>query len=74
MRPTPSAERESALRRYLTIEDTAQRYHTTQDAIYRRRSRGDLPPAFKTGTRVLWLESDLDAFDDAHRESPRETA
>lgn len=52
--------------RYLTVEQVAERYQSTPAAIHTQRYRGEKPGALgvKVGKRVLWRESDLDAWFD----------
>ena len=47
-------------RRWLDIENLADRWHTTPQAIHTRRHRGDLPTPIKSGKRLLWDEADVE--------------
>jgi excisionase family DNA binding protein len=52
----------------LTIEEAAELLHTTTDAIYQHRSRGDGPRAAKVGRRLLFRRSEIEAWFEAHLE------
>lgn len=53
---------------FLDTETVCAALHTTPAAIYRQRARGQEPAtlAIKAGRRLLWRESDLEAW--FHRE------
>ena len=54
-------------RHYLNSAEVAQRYRTTVEAVLLRFRRGQLPRPFRAGRQYLWLEADLDRWDDEHR-------
>jgi predicted DNA-binding transcriptional regulator AlpA len=51
--------------RYLTIEMAATALHLSPKALYNRASaarRGEMPPLYKIGGRVLMVESEFHAW------------
>jgi predicted DNA-binding transcriptional regulator AlpA len=60
--------------RYLGIDEVAARYPgQTPNSLYTQRHRGEAPGALgvKVGRRILWRESDLEAWFDSLREAQR---
>ncbi len=51
--------------KYLTCSDLQRRYSIGRSTVYRwvDDPRVNLPKPLKIGFRILWRESDLDAFD-----------
>lgn|GEM_PF-5322513 len=47
----------------LTVPELAERWKTTPTAIRIRRHRGNAPAGFKSGRRVLFLLSAVEAFE-----------
>ncbi len=47
---------------FRTVDEVAERLRTTPQALYNMRHRGDGPPAVKIGRKLLYAESDLDAY------------
>jgi predicted DNA-binding transcriptional regulator AlpA len=45
--------------RFLTIEEVADLRRTTPQAIYSERARGDGPPAYRSGRRLLFDETEV---------------
>lgn len=56
-------------RTFLTIEQVAERWHTTPQAIHARRHRGNMPTPIKSGKRLLWNEADIERFEDEQQAS-----
>ena len=50
------------MEKYETVEDLARAFHTTVRAIYAMRHRGEGPKATKVGRRLLFAESDVEAW------------
>jgi predicted DNA-binding transcriptional regulator AlpA len=46
----------------------AVKLNTSESAIYQKRHRGELPPAIKIDSRVLWVEEEVDEWIASHRE------
>lgn len=56
--------------KYLTAEETAARLHLSVERLYHRRSAGlPTPPAAKFGRNLLFPESGVIAFIEAHMEN-----
>lgn len=53
---------------FLTVEDLADRWHTTVKAIYAMHHRRQLPVAHRIGRRLLWARADVEAFEAQRRE------
>lgn len=54
---------------YLTVDDLAERWHSTPHAVRDMRSKGQLPPATRIGKRLLWDVADIEAFEAGRREN-----
>jgi predicted DNA-binding transcriptional regulator AlpA len=52
----------------LTTEQLAQRYGITPNAVAQRRQRRQGPRGFRSGRRVLYHESEVLAWEKAHRD------
>jgi hypothetical protein len=50
-------------RKYLSVEELAVRHKCTASAIYQRRWRGDGPPAFKIGKKLLFPRGELEDWE-----------
>lgn len=52
---------------YLTIDQVAERYHTTRSALYQQRLTGLAPGnlGVLVGKRLIWRASDLEAWFDS---------
>jgi hypothetical protein len=48
---------------YLSVEELAVRHKCTASAIYQRRWRGDGPPAFKIGKKLLFPRVELEDWE-----------
>jgi hypothetical protein len=48
---------------YLTVEQLADRHHSTVQAVYQRRWRGEGPPAIKVGKRLLFPRAELERWE-----------
>ena len=53
-------ERDRDARRWLTLDEAAERYRTTPAALRKRAQRGTLPGAVRDGARWLVEASELD--------------
>lgn len=55
---------------YLTAEEVASMYRLTVSALYTQRHRGEAPGSLgaKVGRKLLWRQSELDAWFDRTRE------
>ena len=53
---------------FLTVEDLAERWHTTPPAVHQQRHRGVLPPGHRLGKRVLWRLDVIEAFEATRQE------
>lgn len=58
--------------RHLTVDDLAERWRTTPKAVHNQRHRGELPPAFRVGRRLLWPVEVIEAFELARMEGSTE--
>lgn len=56
--------------RHLTVEDLADRWNTTKNAIYALNKRGEAPPRFKRGRKLLYREADVEAHEQEHLVTP----
>jgi hypothetical protein len=52
---------------YLTIEELADRWHTTPNAIRIRRHRRTAPPGYREGARLLFPLSGVEAHEAARQ-------
>jgi predicted DNA-binding transcriptional regulator AlpA len=48
---------------FLTVEDLAERWHSTPKGIAQMRHRGVLPPGYRIGRRILWKPEDIEAWE-----------
>lgn len=55
----------------LTTVDLANRWHTTEQAIYAARYRGECPPAIRVGRRLLFRIGDVISWEDRRMEEAR---
>ena len=53
---------------FMTIAEVASLTRETAGGWYNRRARGDGPPAYKVGTRVLYRRRDIEAWLEAQRD------
>lgn len=53
--------------KFMTVRELADRWRTSPGAIHQRRWRGDCPPAFDKGARLLFDIADVEAFEADHR-------
>jgi predicted DNA-binding transcriptional regulator AlpA len=54
----------------LTTADLAGRWHTSEQAVYAARHRGDCPRAIRIGKRLLFRMSDVLAWEEERAETP----
>ena len=55
----------------LTIEQLADLIHASRSSIYNMRYRGEGPPSYRLGGRVLFKRGDVLAWVEEHLESVR---
>jgi predicted DNA-binding transcriptional regulator AlpA len=55
----------------LTTVDLAHRWHTTEQAIYAARYRGECPRAVRVGRRLLFRLADVISWEEHRVEEPR---
>ena len=55
----------------LTTVDLAHRWHTTEQAIYAARYRGDSPRAIRVGRRLLFRLTDVISWEEGRTEPRR---
>ncbi len=55
-------------RRFLAVEELAERHRTTSAAVYSRRHKGGGPPGIRVGKALLFAEADVEAWEDARRD------
>lgn len=63
----PGSTAAAAARRtgpFRTVDEVAEILRTTTQALYNMRHRGEGPPAVKIGRKLLYAQSDLDAYVD----------
>jgi hypothetical protein len=48
---------------YLTVDQLADRWHTTPNAIYLRRHKRTAPPGYMEGKRILFPLADVEAHE-----------
>jgi hypothetical protein len=48
---------------YLTAEQLAARHHSTVQAVYQRRWRGEGPPCIKVGKKLLFPRAELERWE-----------
>jgi len=53
---------EEGVEQFQTVEDLARAFHTTVHAIYAMRHRGQGPKAIKVGRKLLFRDSDIEAW------------
>jgi predicted DNA-binding transcriptional regulator AlpA len=53
---------------WLTTEDLVAMFQVRRGTIYGWRMRGDAPPAYKVGKRLMWRREDVAAWLESHRE------
>ena len=57
--------------RLLDIDEVAELFGLSRDAIYARRSRGEFPPAIHVGNVLRWRARDIEDWLDDRREAQR---
>lgn len=74
---TNSATVETPQSPHLTVPQLAERWHTTAQAIYSARHRGEAPKGFKRGVKLLFPLDEVEQFEAdrmaADRPSNRDT-
>ena len=58
----------------LTIEEVSERTRIPRATLYQYRTRRKGPPSFRLGTRIVYRESDLEAWLDQQQALTGETA
>lgn len=58
----PTAEAPRRTGPFRTIDEVAEFLRTTPAALYTMRHRGEGPPGIKIGRKLLYAQSDLDAY------------
>lgn len=54
-------------REYISPQQVADITGLAVKSIYNRHSNGQMPPAYKFGSRVRWLSTDIEAWLEGHR-------
>ncbi len=56
----------------MTVADMAAHYRLTESTINQKATRGEMPPAVRTGKRVIgWRPETVDAWDKEHERELR---